>query len=290
MPIDVDAVLSWEFPVAEVAYDERDSMLYALGVGLGADPLDRRELRFVYEKELVAFPTMAVVLGHPGPWFSDPRTGIDWVRAVHGEQELRILAPLRPADDLRCTTRVTGVVDKGPGRGALVHWERELVRADTAAPVAVASSVLFCRGDGGHGGSATGSAVSTVRPLPERPPDQLVDRTISPRAALLYRLSGDRNPLHADPDVAAEAGFDRPILHGLCTFGMAAVALVAATGDADGSRLRGMGARFSAPSFPGETLRTEIWMDGDGASFRTYALEREAIVLDGGWVEVVGHG
>lgn len=136
MTIDADKLLAWEFPVLELTFSEKDAMLYALGVGLGADPTDVDELPFVYEDALAVLPTMAVVLGHPGPWFRDPRTGIDWVQVLHGEQTLVVRGPLRPDVPLQCTTRVVDVEDKGQGRGALVRWAREIVEASTRKPLA----------------------------------------------------------------------------------------------------------------------------------------------------------
>ncbi|WP_433046326.1 MaoC/PaaZ C-terminal domain-containing protein [Dactylosporangium sp. CS-033363] len=283
MTIDPDTLLGWEFPVLEQAYDERDAILYALGVGLGTDPTDERQLRYLYEDGLRVFPTMGLVLGHPGPWYRDPRAGVDWVRVVHGEQELTVHAPLLPRDRIRCHTRVTGVVDKGPDRGALVFWQREVSRAGTGEPLCTLASTLVCRADGGFGGPA-----GPVRPrptVPDGPAAQTCDLVTSPRAGLIYRLSGDLNPLHADPAVARAAGFDRPILHGLGTLGVAAHAVLRACLDYE-PELRGLSARFSAPMFPGETVRTELWPLDDGVAFRCTSLERGAVVIDGGRAEL----
>lgn len=284
MTMQLERVLAWEFPVTEQRYDERDTILYSLGLGLGADPTDERELRFVYEDRLRAFPTMGCVLGHPGPWFSDPRTGIDWVAVLHGEQEMVIHRPLLPADTVTSRTRVTDVVDKGPGRGALVYWERTVSRTATGEALCTVSSTLFCRNDGGAGGSL--SAPRTARPAtPTGPPERVVDLRSEPRAALIYRLSGDRNPLHADPSVAREAGFERPVLHGLCTYGMAAHAILRTYLDYDPDLLTRLRVRFSAPVYPGETIRTELWPSESGVAFRCVSVERGVTVIDDGRAE-----
>ncbi|MFB6395469.1 MaoC/PaaZ C-terminal domain-containing protein [Polymorphospora lycopeni] len=286
MTIDLDTLLGWQFPVIEQSYDERDAILYALGVGLGTDPTDEQQLRFLYEEGMVAFPTLALVLGHPGPWYSDPATGIDWIRVVHGEQDLRIHQPLRPRDDIVCHTRVTDVIDKGPGRPALVYWERRVSRRDTGEPLCTLSSTLVCRNDGGFGGPP-----GPARPraaVPDRPATTWCDLPTSPRAGLIYRLSGDRNPLHVDPRVAREAGFERPILHGLCTLGVAAHAILRSVLDYEAGRLVGLSGRFSAPMLPGETVRTHLWLEDGNVAFRCVSLDRDLTVIDGGLAVLAG--
>lgn len=284
MAINLETLLSWEFPVMEQSYDERDAILYALGIGLGADPTNPEQLRYLYEEQLVVFPTMSLVLGHPGPWFRDPRLGIDWVHVLHGEQELRIHQPLRPSDQVTCHTKVTDVIDKGPGRGALIYWSRTLTRTATGEPLSTMSSTLVCRNDGGFGGP---SRPSPPRPtVPDGDPPLRCDLATSPRAGLIYRLSGDRNPLHIDPAVARAAGFDRPILHGLCTLGVAAHALLRTCLDYRSERLAGIRLRFAAPVYPGETVRTEIWPGEGTLAFRCRSLERDVVVIDGGSAEV----
>jgi acyl dehydratase len=286
MTIDPDKLLARRFPVIEHHYTQRDTMLYALGVGLGLDPMDREALRFVYERELRVLPTQAAVLATPGFWAREPDTGIDWVRVVHGEQEIELHRPLPPEGTVKAQTRVTGVVDKGPGKGALIYSERQGLDARTGEPLFTVRQSTFARGDGGCGGPA-----GPVRPpheVPSRAPDLHCDLSTLPGAALIYRLSGDYNPLHADPDVAAKAGFPRPILHGLCTLGVAGHALLKTCCGYDPARLRALQVRFTAPVFPGETIRTEIWRDGAVVSFRARVLEREAMVLNNGRAEVAG--
>jgi acyl dehydratase len=285
MTIDPETLLQRSFPLVEQRYTQRDTMLYALGVGLGADPMEREALRFVYERELRALPSMAAVLAGPGFWAREPDTGIDWVRVVHGEQHMVFHRPLPPEGTVRAQTRVTGIVDKGAGKGALIVSEREGLDAD-GSPLFTVRQTTFARGDGGCGDAGTPGAAPHA--LPERPPDAHCDLPTLLQAALIYRLSGDYNPLHADPAVAAQAGYPRPILHGLCTLGVAGHALLKTCCGYDPARLKSMQVRFSAPVFPGETLRTELWRDGNGVSFRARVLERDAVVLNNGRAEVSG--
>jgi len=285
MALDVDAVLNWAFEDVTQTYTRRDAMLYALGVGFGHDPLDRGDLPFVFEEpQLQAVPTMAVVLAGPGFWVRDPRSGVDWTKVLHGEQGVTLHRPLPPEATVIGRTRVTGILDKGPGKGALIYSERTITDAATGALLATCTSTTFARGDGGQGGTLT----EAPRPhaLPDRIPDQVVDLPTLPQSALIYRLSGDPNPLHASPDVAASAGFKAPILHGLCTLGVAGHAILRAVCNNDPARFGGLRLRFSAPVYPGETIRTEIWQGGADVSFRARVVERDLVVLDNGQATV----
>jgi acyl dehydratase len=284
MPIDVATLKSWPFTPVRQSYTHRDTILYALGLGLGQDPLDAAQLRFTYEQGLQALPTMAVVLASPGFFAKDPRTGIDWVKLLHGEQELELHAPLPSAATVEGLTRITRLVDKGAGKGALMYSEREITDAQTGLRLATSRSVSFMRGDGGF--SASGQPADEAPPprpaTPETPPDSVFEWKTRPEAALIYRLSGDWNPLHADPEVARSAGFRAPILHGLCSFGVSGWAIVRALAGGDGSRLRAIGTRFASPVYPGETLRVEMWRRGDAVQFRTRVVERDVVVLSHG--------
>ncbi|MDD3651967.1 MaoC/PaaZ C-terminal domain-containing protein [Immundisolibacter sp.] len=284
MAIDYQRLLSWPVPEIRQSYGVRDSQLYALAVGLGADPTDLRQLPFVYEKDPQALPTQAVVLGYPGLWMKDPGTGIDWVRLVHAEQGLTLHRPLPASGEVIGRTRVVGINDKGPGKGAIVYSQRTLHDAESDELIATLDISTFCRGDGGCGGSD--APPMTLAPTPERAPDVVCELPTLPQQALLYRLCGDLNPLHADPEVARAAGFERPILHGLCTFAVAGHALLRTAGEYDPKRLRSMQARFSAPVYPGETLRTEIWHERSRIAFRTRAVERDVVVLSHGRAEI----
>jgi acyl dehydratase len=199
------------------------------------------------------------------------------VKLVHGEQGLILHKPLPVAGELVGRSRVTGLVDKGEGRGALLYSEKQVLDATTGELLASTTSTTFLRADGGFGGPA--GPVKPVHPVPETTPDIVLDLPTRPEQALYYRLNGDDNPLHADPVVAGRAGFPRPILHGLCTFGVVCHALVQALCDYDPARLRGMDLRFSSPVFPGETIRTEIWRDG---AFRARVVERDIVVVNNG--------
>ena len=280
MTIDYQRLLDWSLPEVRQTYTVRDSQRYALAVGLGADPLDTRQLPFVYEQDPRALPMQAVVLGYPGFWMKDPATGVDWVRLVHAEQGLRLHRPLPASGEVIGRTRVVGINDKGPGKGAIVYSQRTLHDAASDALIATLDSSTFCRGDGGCGGSDV--PPMRLAPTPERAPDAVCELPTLPQQALLYRQCGDFNPLHADPDVARAAGFERPILHGLCTFAVAGHALLRTLCDYDPARLTELQVRFSAPVYPGETLRTEIWSDADAVAFRTLAVERNVVVLSHG--------
>ena len=262
----------------------RKTAFYALAVGVGHDPLDEAQLAFVDpDRDLVALPSMATVIAYPGMWMADPAFGVDYTKGVNGEQGVVFHQPLPVAGEVIGTTRVTGVVDKGSGRGALVYTERVVRDAKTGAPLATVTQTGFLRGDGGYGGPS--DPERPVHPLPERPPDRAIDLTTRPEQALFYRFNGDDNPLHVNPRAARAAGFPRPILHGLCTFGVTCHALVRGLCDNDPARMTAMEARFSAPVFPGETIRTEMWSDG---SFRARVLERDAVVVTNGRAAIRG--
>ncbi len=284
MAIDYDKLLALKVPEIEQSYSEKDAILYALGVGFGQDPTNADELAFVYEKALKLLPTFALVLGYPGFWIRDLDTGVDWMRLVLGEQAMRLHRPLPPRATVVGRTRVTEVIDKGPGKGALVLSERSVIDKASGALLATLSQTTFCRGDGGFGGPPR--EAPAPHPLPERAPDLACDLPTRPEAALIYRLSGDPNPLHVDIDVAKRAGFDRPILHGLATFGVAAHAIVKAVCGYAPERLTAMAGRFSAPVYPGETIRTEMWRDGAVVSFRARVVERDVIAINNGRAEV----
>ncbi|MCW5657019.1 MAG: MaoC family dehydratase N-terminal domain-containing protein [Burkholderiaceae bacterium] len=280
MAIDYDKLMAWPFEDVRHRYTRRDTMLYALGLGMGADPMDEAELRYVYEKNLVALPTLPVVLGYPGMWLKDPATGVDAVRLVHGEQSLVIHRHPAPEGEVIGRTRVTGIVDKGAGKGALLYTERTVSDAASGELLFTLGSTTFCRADGGFGGPS--GPVKPVHELPTRAPDAGVDRETPAGLALIYRLSGDYNPLHAEPAVAKAAGFERPILHGLASYGIAGWALTQAAGGGDPSRIASIETRFSSPVYPGETIRTELWIDGKTVSFRARVVERDVVVLNNG--------
>ena len=284
MPINYEKLLALKIPDAEHNYSVKDTMLYALGVGLGHDPTDRQQLDFVYEKNLKALPTFAAVLGYPGFWVRDLDTGIDWVRIVNGEQGFTLHAPLQPRGTVIGRSRILDVVDKGTGKGAVVYTERKVTDKASSALIATVTQTTFCRADGGFGGPPR--PTPPLHPIPDRAPDLVCDLGTRPEAALIYRLSADLNPLHADLDVAKAAGYPRPILHGLATFGVVGHALLKSVCDYQPERMTAMSGRFSAPVFPGETIRTEIWRDGSVISFRALVPERNIVAMSNGRAEV----
>jgi acyl dehydratase len=287
MAIDPGALRNWPIPVIEQTYTERDTMLYALGVGFGSDPLDGRQLRYVYEDGLQVLPSMAVVLGYPGFWIGDPRTGADWRKVLHGEQGFEIFKPLPPKGSVVGRSRVTGLIDKGADKGAVLLSERDVFDKETGELLCRLTSTTMLRGDGGFGGPS--GPLPTPHSVPERAADQASSIKTLPQAALIYRLSGDYNPLHADPAVARKGGFERPILHGLCTFGVVCRALVEMVCGGEPSRLTKMQVRFSSPVYPGETIVTEIWNDKAGlVSFRAKVAERDVVVINNGLAAVAG--
>jgi len=278
MALDPDRLLNLPPLETRHSFTARDTMLYALGVG--AD-----DLRFVYEKELQALPTMAVVLAYPGFFWQDPAYGIDWKKILHGETSVELFATLPTQGDLYGRTTIDAIYDKGADKGAIVLSSRR-IEDKAGTHLATVRNTLFLRGDGGFGGQSEGAP--RPHPLPtDRVPDQVVTLATSQNQALIYRLSGDYNPLHADPAVAQAAGFPRPILHGLCTYGVAGRAILAALCGNDPALLKRMDVRFSSPVFPGETIKVEIWReDGDRAAFRATAEERGIVVLNNGYAEL----
>lgn len=284
MAIDYDKLLALKIPEVEHSYTDKDTILYALGVGLGYDPLDESELAFVYEKNLKPLPTLAAVLGYPGFWVRNLDTSIDWVRSVNGEQSIALHRPLAPQGTVIGRSKILDIVDKGAGKGALIYTERTVSDKASGALIATVNQTTFCRADGGFGGPKRESP--PVHPIPERKPDLVCDLPTRPEMAMIYRLSGDRNPLHIDPEVAKAAGFERPILHGLATFGVAGHALLKSVCGYDPRRLVAFGGRFSAPVFPGETIRTEIWRDGPVVSFRAHVAERNVVAMNNGRAQV----
>jgi acyl dehydratase len=284
MPINYERLLNWKVPSVEQRYAEADVILYALGLGLGLGSDDPHQLSYVYEKNLQILPTQAAVLGYPGFWLSNPDTGIDWKQVLHGEQNLTVHRPLSVTGDVIGRTRVTSIIDKGQGKGVLLYSIRELIDRRTEEPLCTLGTTHVLRGEGGFGGPS--EPIKPPPALPTAAPDLTCDLPTSRQTALIYRLSGDRNPLHADPNVASAAGFPRPILHGLASFGLAGYAVIKSFCDGQAARLRSISVRFSAPVFPGETLRMEMWRSGAGQClFRGCVAERDTLVLNNGLAE-----
>ena len=284
--MNLEAVMNYRFPAIARTYTQADTMLYGLGLSLGQDPSDAEQLKFVYEKGLRTLPSMCNVLAHPGFWLREPTLGIDWVDALHGEQRFVMHRPLPSQGSIRGVTRVLGVEDKGPDRGALLFYEKIVSDQATSEKLCTVQTTGFLRGDGGCG--SAGVTLPALEAVPARGPDATFDWPTTRQAALVYRLSGDLNPLHADPAVAVKAGFERPILQGLCTMGMACFGLIKLFGRGQPDLLRGMAVRFGGAIYPGETLRMEGWRTGSTVHFRAHVVERGGIVLDRGVAEMDG--
>ena len=279
MGLNYERIMAYRPADIPVNYGARECILYALGIGLGMDPLAPGELKFVYERAgLEAFPTMAVVLGWPGR-MTDPAFGIDERLVVAGDLKVVLHRPLAPAARLLSRPRVKEVIDKGSGNAAIILNTRDLI-ADDGKPVATVDSSTFARKHGGFGGQATETPVPHA--VPTTAPEKTCELPTPLNLALLYRLNGDENPLHADPERAKAAGFDRPILHGAASFGIAAHAILRVCADYRPERLKSIEARFSRPVFPGETIRTEMWPERERISFQCRVAGRDEIVLSNG--------
>lgn len=284
MAIDYDHIMSLTSEGNEFSYGDRETMLYALGVGMGRDPLDETELGYVFEKQtLKTVPTMAAVLCRI-PLLRD--CGYDYSRVLHGEMKLTLHRPLPPEGALVADARVVEAYDKGEGKGALIYTETTARLKSDGKPLFTAVSATFARGDGGFGG-ATGPSPEP-HPTPDREPDASCALETRPDQALLYRLNGDRNPLHADPELARRVGFPVPILHGLCTYGTAGLAILKTICDYDHTMIAGFDVRFSSPVYPGETIVTDMWRDGNVVSFQCRLKERDVTVIRNGKCTLAG--
>ena len=278
MPIVYEELMGRRVEGRRARYTDRDTMLYALSIGMGRDPLDPRELAYVYEAPaLRTVPTMAAVL---------VRTellrgcGFDYTRVLHGEQRLALERPLPAQGELIADARVTAAFDKGADKGAIIVHETRLRDAASGDLLCTLGGTIFARGDGGFGGPAGQS--SPPHPLPSRAPDLNISLRTEPNQALWYRLNGDRNPLHADMETSRRAGFKAPILHGLCTYATACKAVIQGVCNYDATRIAGFDVRFSSPVYPGEEIVTDIWVDGEVVSFRCRVPTRDVVVINNG--------
>ncbi len=268
-------------------YGDKDVMLYAYGIGLGADPMNEDELAFVYEKGLKVVPTAATVLasgaGRAGPAPDMPAghrpSQMNFLMVLHGEQKVELHKPLPASGTFTASGRTIGAFDKGKEKGAVIVNETVWVD-DKGQKVATLTGSTFARGDGGFGGPSEGAP--EPHPVPTRAPDLSVDLATRPDQALVYRLNGDRNPLHSDPDVAKRAGFDRPILHGLCTYGITCRAVLQAMTGYDADAILSHQSRFSAPVFPGDVVTVDLWKDGKQISFEARVKARNVTVMRNG--------
>ena len=286
MPIEYDKLKKMQFEAVRHSYTRRDTMLYALGLGVGADdPTDASDLKYVYEKSLVALPMQAVTLAALPMLLADPVFGINYKLLLHAEQTLVVHKPLPIEGTVLGEFSIDEIYDKGKEKGAIMYMTRKLTDAASGELLATMGNVAFLRGDGGFGGKSEGAPKPRAVPL-DKQADHAATVNSPLNQALIYRLSGDYNPLHSDPEIAGVAGFKKPILHGLCHYGMAGRALIKTLCGDDPSRLKRLDTRFTSPVYPGEALRVDIWNIGPGdASFRVVASERNVIVQDFGRCE-----
>jgi acyl dehydratase len=275
--MNLDVLTTKPFDPITHSYGVKDSMLYALSVGASRDACDPDDLRLTTEPELVTLPSMASVLSSPGLWMRRPEFEIDWVKLLHGEQSIELSAPLPVEGTVHGRYRVVAVKDGGAEKGASLFFERVLSNEAGETLVTIHSTYIL-RGDGGCGDF--GTPPPPLPRLPDGAPDSIVEVPTLDNQALLYRLNGDFNPIHSDPEVARAAGFARPIMHGLGSMGIACYALVREFCDSDPTRVKAMALRFSKPFYPGETMALECFRDEAGVRFRARVAERDAVVLD----------
>ncbi|MDR7103686.1 MaoC/PaaZ C-terminal domain-containing protein [Croceicoccus sp. BE223] len=280
MPISYPAILELRETGKEYTYTDRETMLYALGVGMGNDPMNTDELPFVYEQDLRALPTLATVVAW-GAGVPTDKLGVNYKLVLHGEEKTILHRPMPVAATIVADSGVVEVFDKGEGKGAIIVRQTVLRDKADGEPIATLERTIVARGDGGSGGSI--APTPKPHPTPEREPDKIVDYRTAGNQAAIYRLSGDRNPLHIDPERGKAAGFDGPILHGLCSYGFTCRAVVEAFCDFDPGIVASHQARFSSPVFPGDTLRIKLWKEDDKTiSFEAQVPERGKTVIRNG--------
>jgi acyl dehydratase len=277
MPLDVAYFRSKDFPPLHFSYGPREAIIYALCAGMGQDPGNLNELDFVYEPHLKVLPTLLTAAAWDYRFILD--STIDKVMILHGAQSVTMHAPLPASCKIVNRFRIKDLFDKGPGRGAVIVSEIELRDETTGKLLCTSVWTSYARGEGGFGGERGPSL--TPQDLPGRSHDVTVPCQTQTTSSLLYRLLGDDNPLHADPAFSAAAGFDRPILHGLCTYAVACRAVAAGACGYDPARLRQLDCQFIAPAFPGETIDTLIWLDGATATFQCRSRERDCELARG---------
>ena len=281
MPINYDEIMSMTSENVEISYSDKDSILYSLGVGLGNDPMNLAELKYVYENSQVALPSMATNFQYHSPLLL--KANINFILVVHGEQKLSFSNPLPVSGDFISNAKVIGCYDKGAGKGAIIDVETTINLKKDNTEICKLVSTTFARGDGGFGGPE--SPKSEIFKI-EGDPDFVHEIKTKPDQALIFRLSGDYNPLHSDPNFAKTAGFEKPILHGMCTYGIACRSLVESVCEGDAKRLKKFDCRFSSPVYPGETIVTEMWKNNSKVYYQSKVKERDKIVIKNGVSEI----
>jgi len=286
MPANLEALRSFRLDHIEYGYSRKDVILYSLGVGAGANPTDTADLAYVYEDGLRTLPTFGAILAYPGFWIREhPELGVDWRMALNGEQGITLFRPIPPEGKVVGRLRVEHLIDKGPGNDLLIQSIREIADGNTGEPICNVANTIVCRKSGVNISTASQSKRASPA-MPERPADLACVQPTLTQAALIYRLSGDLNPLHVAPDVAKSAGYAKPILHGAATWGIVAHGLLKALCQSDDTLVRTYFARFTAPVYPGDTLTTQVWLLDPGvAAFRTEVVDRHAVVMDFGRFE-----
>lgn len=279
-PVSIADLPARQFLPEQQVWSVRDTQLYALGLGVGHDPCDPFQLAFLNAGDPQVLPTQAAVLAASSDWMRDPANGIDATQLVALSHTIRLDRKLPARGLVQSRLRVTQVFDRGPGRGAVIHWHRQLY-ADGGERLATVEGRALARANGGFGGTAPRR--EPVAP-PEGPPARTVTWPTHPGQALLYGLSGDSNPLHTDPDVARSAGFPRPVLHGLCSLGISALAVARAAADSVGDAwLAGISGRYAGVVYPGESLRVDVWIPAPTEiRFRCIAVGRQTPVIEDG--------
>tara|TARA_B100000902_G_scaffold319377_1_gene311583 strand:- start:44 stop:892 length:849 start_codon:yes stop_codon:yes gene_type:complete len=281
MPINYDEIMSLKSENIEISYTDKDSILYGLGVGLGNDPMDIDELKYVYENGQIALPSMATNFQYHSSLLMSAK--LNFVMVVHGEQKLSIVNPIPVSGDFLADMKVLNCFDKGASKGAIIDVETTVKLKSDGTEICKLISTTFARGDGGFDGPESPPQEIFE---PEGSPDIVDEITTKPDQALIFRLSGDYNPLHSDPNFAKAAGFPKPILHGLCTYGVACRSIIKTACDNDVKKLKSFNCRFSSPVFPGETIVTEMWKNGNDINFQSKVKERDKIILKNGVSEI----
>ena len=277
MTINYDEIMNLTSENVEISYSDKDSILYSLGIGLGNDPMNLNELKYVYENSQSVLPSMATNFQYHSPLLL--KTNINFIMVVHGEQRLSITNALPVSGDFIANAKVIGCYDKGPARGAIIEVETTVKNKKNNEEICKLVSTTFARGDGGFGGPDSPKKEIFI---PDGEPDYVSEVSTKPDQALIFRLSGDYNPLHSDPNFAKAAGFEKPILHGMCTYGIACRSLVDEICENDASKLKKFDCRFSSPVYPGETIITEMWKKNNMIYFNSKVKERDKLVLKNG--------